>query len=74
LDSGLTGGFPQALPAEAGRFKILPDEVPLMPGSYVFTLYAALSDEIADRTQGAGKITVEPGDFFRTSRLVPERF
>jgi hypothetical protein len=74
LDSSLTGGFPQALPAEAGRFEILLDEVPLMPGSYVFTLYAALGGEIADRIQNAGNITVEPGDFFSTGRLVPKSF
>ena len=72
LDSGLTGGFPQALSAEAGRFEILLDEVPLMPGSYVFTLYAALGGEIADWIQSAGNITVEPGDFFKTGRLVPQ--
>jgi lipopolysaccharide transport system ATP-binding protein len=72
LDSGLTGGFEEAIAADVGSFEILLDQVPLMPGRYVFTLYAALGGEIADWIQNAGSITVEAGDFFRTGRLVPQ--
>ena len=71
LDSGLTGDFEHAIAAETDRIEILLDEVPLMPGSYGFTLYAAIGGDVADWLQNAGSITVEPGDFFRTGRLVP---
>jgi lipopolysaccharide transport system ATP-binding protein len=72
FDSELTGGFPKLISAEINRFEILLDEVPLMPGSYVVTLYASLGGEIADWIQNAGNITVEPGDFFGTGRLIPQ--
>ena len=72
LDSGLTGGLQQSIPFGVGVFEILVDEVPLMPGNYVFTLYAALGGEVADWVQNAGNITVEAGDFFKTGRLVPQ--
>jgi hypothetical protein len=53
---------------EAGRFEVLLDKVPLMPGSYVFTLYAALGGEIgeiADRIRSAGNITVSARRFLQ---------
>jgi lipopolysaccharide transport system ATP-binding protein len=72
LDSGMTGGFETGLPADIRRVEILLDEVPLMPGTYGFTLYAAVGGEVADWIQNAGTISVEAGDFFKTGRLVPQ--
>ena len=71
LDSELTGGLPEPISPGVSGFEILLDEVPLLPGSYAFTLFAAIGEEVADWIQNAGNITVEPGDFFRTGRLVP---
>jgi lipopolysaccharide transport system ATP-binding protein len=71
LDSEVTGGFPELFSAEISRFEILLDDVPLMPGSYALTLFAAVGGEIADWIRNAGNIRVEPGDFFRTGRLIP---
>jgi lipopolysaccharide transport system ATP-binding protein len=71
LDSDLAGNLPQPIPADHGCFEIMLDEVPLMPGSYHFTLFAAVSGEEADWIQSAGTVAVEPGDFFKTGRLVP---
>jgi lipopolysaccharide transport system ATP-binding protein len=71
LDSELVGNLQQSIPTERGCFEIMLDEVPLMPGSYHFTLFAAVGGEEADWIQSAGTVPVEPGDFFKTGRLVP---
>jgi lipopolysaccharide transport system ATP-binding protein len=48
--------------------------LPLLPGKYTFNLYCSVNGEIADWIQGAGIISVEPGDYFGSGKLPEESF
>jgi lipopolysaccharide transport system ATP-binding protein len=51
------------------NFKIM--KLPLMPGQFTFTLFAASSGVVLDWLQNAGSIDVEDGDYYSTGRLPP---
>ncbi len=51
---------------------IVINNLPLSQGTYTFTLFATVNNEIADWIQEAGSFDVEAGDFFETGKEFPE--
>lgn len=47
-------------------------KLPLREGSYSFTLYSTVKNEVSDYLQNAGSFFVESGDFYNTGKLPPE--
>jgi lipopolysaccharide transport system ATP-binding protein len=70
LSSGFTSDGPLELDAEVDTIEVCIDRMPLMPGRYAFTLYFAVNGEAVDWIQNAGSFDVEPGDFFRTGKVL----
>jgi lipopolysaccharide transport system ATP-binding protein len=68
LSSSFTGPF--ELRSDVDTIEVRIDRLPLMPGKYAFTLFFAVNGEIADWIQNAGSFDVEPGDFFRTGKVL----
>ncbi len=48
------------------------EKMPLMPGTYGFTIFCTVNGEIADWIQNAGLFEVAPGDYWGTGKLPPE--
>src|SRR5262249_23606219 len=44
---------------------------PLRGGTYTINIFCVVAGEIADWVQGASRLTVDDGDFFRTGKLPP---
>jgi lipopolysaccharide transport system ATP-binding protein len=72
LSNSMTGERP-SLQRQNGcaELKIVVDEIPFAAGNYPYTLFMSDSNGIIDWIQNAGMIEVEPGDFFKTGRLLP---
>jgi lipopolysaccharide transport system ATP-binding protein len=71
LSSEATGERFETFPDEATSVDIHIPRLPLMPGRYGFTLYATVDGTVADWVQSAGFFDVEPGDFYRSGKLMP---
>jgi lipopolysaccharide transport system ATP-binding protein len=46
--------------------------LPLMPGKYDVTIFIEANAQISDWIQNAFSFVVEPGDFYKTGKLIPE--
>jgi lipopolysaccharide transport system ATP-binding protein len=62
------GDFAEA-PANLAQVILRIPRLALAPGRYGFTLYSAISGEVADWIKSAGWIDVEPGDYYGTGQL-----
>jgi ABC-type polysaccharide/polyol phosphate transport system, ATPase component len=45
--------------------------LPLVPGTYSFTIYCTINGEVADWVQNAGFFSVEAGDYYDSGKLPP---
>jgi lipopolysaccharide transport system ATP-binding protein len=72
LSTEFVSNGPVNLRADADALEVRIDRLPLTPGRYGFTLYFAVNGEPADWIQNAGSFDVEPGDYFRTGRVLSD--
>jgi lipopolysaccharide transport system ATP-binding protein len=63
--------FARALPR--GQFVCTIPRLPLPEAVYSLSLWAACRGEMCDRIDNAAKLTVSPGDFFGTGRLLAKK-
>jgi lipopolysaccharide transport system ATP-binding protein len=71
LDSDVAGPELSAISPGSQRIELEIPRLPLAPGRYGYTLFAAHNDVVADWIQNAGSFDVEAGDFFGTGRTPP---
>jgi hypothetical protein len=61
----------ERLPARSGTLRVRIPRLPLLPGRYVFTIFATVNGVIADWLKQAATFDVEGGDYFGTGHLPP---
>jgi lipopolysaccharide transport system ATP-binding protein len=71
LDNSHVGGGLAV--SETGALECVIPELPLSPGSYRISLWAAVGGSVADHLQHAAEFTVAPADYFGTGRLPDHR-
>jgi lipopolysaccharide transport system ATP-binding protein len=71
LDSEMTGTNLNRVPPGASAVRVSIARLPLTPGRYGYTLYAAAGGDVLDWVQSAGFIDVEAGDFYGSGRIPP---
>ena len=72
LSSEISGQDFQVLKLENDIIEVHIPRLPLMPGTYGFTIYSTLNGIVSDWIKNAGFFEVEAGDFFGTGRLPSE--
>ncbi len=72
LSSEVTGQRLGHLAGQAGAIWVHLPRLPLLPGRYYVTLYAAAGGQVLDWVQNAAYFDVEAGDFFGTGKLPPQ--
>jgi lipopolysaccharide transport system ATP-binding protein len=70
LSTAVSGNDFETLLQQGAVICYLP-RLPLRGGTYIINLFCMVAGEIADWVQGAYRLTVEDGDFFRTGKLPP---
>lgn len=69
LSSEIVGQNFPVLNSDNGSIEVHIPRLPLMPGTYGFTIYSTLNGVVSDWIKNAGFFEVEAGDFFCTGRL-----
>jgi len=72
LGSELLGLTFDALPEGAGHFDVEIERLPLRPGHYVLTLFAAAAGQIMDWVIDAVDLDVDHGDFYGSGKSLPD--
>ena len=72
FNNEVSGQLEPEIGANAQEINIHITNCPLRKGSYTFTLFASINDEIADWIQDAGKLEVESGDYYKTGKIPSE--
>jgi len=70
LSTAVSGDYFENLSQKGAIICYLP-RLPLRGGTYTINVFSIVAGEIADWVQGASRLTVEDGDFFRTGKLPP---
>lgn len=71
LSNESTGQSIDELDAEKTALYFQIPKLPLVPGTYIMTLFLSSNGTIVDWIQNAASFTVEPGDFYGSGRLPP---
>ncbi len=72
INNSLTNQIINKISEEKNTIEINISNLPLTPGKYEMTVFSEVNGEISDWIQNAISFFVEPGDYYKTGKLIPQ--